>query len=303
MDEDRTRTLVVTVDPGLIQQIRTALEGHGGPVRPCPTAEGATAELHEQTYGLAVVSTELPDVDGFEAARTFSAIDPGLQVVLLGEDRDGRGVEAAAAVGAAAFIQRPLKVVELRQRLREVMGAAWGPSPGKGTGSVHAESLVDPATGVFPADTGYEVSVLDDEESREPSATSTQDLPVVNIQAFDEHNPVSIPVGATVTAHGLEPVRVSKPPPSADDEALDGADPDPAAHAGSDEALDGADPDPANSQTPASPPDPVQDHVEQLLAPGGALAGLIDEAVQRAVARALAEQLPAALARLSGDSE
>ncbi len=281
MAEDRTRTLVVTVDPGLIQQIRTAVEGRGGAVRPCPTAEGATAELHEHTYGLAVLASELADADGFELARTLKAIDPALTVVLLGEDRDGKGIEAADAAGADAFIQRPFKVAELTQRLQEIMGDAWMASSGEApAASAHAESLVDPGTGVFPADTGYDVSVFDDEDSREPGHDSTQDLPVVNIQAFDEDNPVSVPVDGRVTAHGLTPIRVLATVSEASGESV-------ASQGTAEEA----------------PADPIQRQVEGLLAPGGALSHLIDEAVGRAVSKALAEQLPAVLARLAGDSE
>jgi len=282
MTTNRTRTLVVTLDPGLIQQVRTALEERGGAVSACPTGEGAEDEVGLRAYGLVVVSAELPDGDGFELTSRLKDVDDGISVMLIGDDRDGRSVERANDCGASGFLHRPVSTAELFQRFESVMGGTWFRVPAESdTISRHADSVVDPLSGVFPAETGYDFSVQDHDEGLAvedvgpPSPTGTQELPALAMEMFDEDNPVSIPVAADITAHGMAPI---------------------AAHDVSG-VLDTGDIGLKSAE------ELVDERIDVLLADGGALRTTIESVVQQALADALAQQLPAFLAQVKGGSE
>jgi DNA-binding NarL/FixJ family response regulator len=302
MDKDRTRTLVVTLDPGLIQQIRNSLEERGGAVSACPTAEGARDEVAQRSYGLVVVSAELPDSNGFELTTMLKAIDPGITVMVTGDDRDGRALEKSIDAGAAGFLLRPVATAELLQRFEDVMGLTWFEVESAASSSSidahgdsldpHAASLVDPRASMFMAGSEYDISVIDHDgvsvvgevldadllrhgRSDEANAADrTQELPPINIQAFDENNPVSIEVGADITAHGLRPVRSTGLEQASSSAGLADEDQD------ADDDLD--------------------QRIDAMLGPDGRITKAVEGAVERAVANALAEQLPAILARLAG---
>ena len=314
MEIARTRTLVVTLDATLIEQLRTALEERGGIVSACPTADGAVDEITNRTYGLAVISAELPDRDGFELTSLLKGLDPLLKIFIVGDDEDGLSIEKAVEAGAEGFMHRPVRVAELLARLQDAMGTTWFAFEEGGAESVgrNADSIVEPHASMFSEadDTGFGLSLhesdglealdtriasaaatggdssddlapaaptnvlADGEPNSEGSGDeSTQDLPALNIEEFDENNPVSVPVRPDVTAHGIAPVRAT---------------------------VLGPETGTFGTLTPAAA---IDERIDQMLGPQGKLTQAINDAVGDALAKALAEQLPGVLAALRGASE
>ncbi|MCO4770891.1 MAG: response regulator [Deltaproteobacteria bacterium] len=323
MEADRTRTLVVTLDPALIQQIRTALEERGGIVSACPTGDGALDEITQRTYGLVVVSAELPDQDGFELVGMLKALDPQIRVLLVGDDRDGRSIVKAVEAGAEGFLHRPVRAAELLARFQDAMGSTWFNLDPESAKSIvrNADSIVDPRTSIFGADTGFDLSVQEgddvgvvgdsdpDDDSADLAASSFSD----EVSSASESNgdeplpePVQRAVGGKV---GPGPsTGATQELPSLAIEEFDENHPV-SVPVGSEITAHGVAPVAAvlGPQTgeygTLKPAEAIERRIDKMLEPGGKLSQAIEDAVGNAVANALAEQLPAVLAALKGDSE
>lgn len=307
MNMDRPRTLVVTLDPGLIQLIRTALVAKDALVSACPSGEGAQDEVTQRSYGLVVVSADVSDGDGYDLTTRLKAADPGISVILVGEDRDGRAVQRAHDAGASGFLLQPVSATDLLQRVETVMGSKWFADSTEDRGESadrHAESIVKSKSGLSADESGYDISVLDHEEAavviepvvsaapvsapsseeqpterdddppaNRPAAIFTQELPALAVESFDENHPVSIAVGADITAHAITPVRYA----------------------------------PLRSTTrggdTVKPADAIDTRIDEMLRPEGKLSQAIAGAVERALADALAAQLPGLLAKLGGSDK
>jgi len=307
MKVDRTRTLVVILERALAQQVCNSLESQGASVAACTTLDDARDEVAENSYGLVIVSTQLGSSDGFEATVVLKSIDPGIHVLLVGQDPDGRAAHRAQASGGSGFILQPLAPGNLLERASVVMGRDWfAHRPMNATGSSGSTPAFEesPAGGEPTNETGYDVSVLDSVEmsvvtepvapgapvqgppsTRHPAdqeiapamderkASSTMELPALAVEPFDENHPVSIAVGADVTAHAITPVR------AAPFDLITG------------------------EQPPVSVSDPIGARIDDMLKPEGKLSKAIEGAVQQAIADALADQLPALLARFGGSDK
>ncbi len=301
-----TRTLVVSPDPGLVQQVRTALDTHGVKLTAASTAARAIALATEKDYALIIAAAELPDGSGYELSGSLKALEPSPVVLLVGGDRDGKAIARSHKAGADGFLHRPLRSAELIGRLRDLMGATWFAGGGEetsdfvpGVTGVGPTSMIDPGTGVFPSEeSGYSVDVLDDSLDGADGASlglagNTEELPALAIEQFDEQHPVSVPVSADVTAHGLSPVkdrpRTVTPPEGTAPVAALGPD-------------TGKNP-PVRSPHAVATEASLDARISELMAPGGALSVRIEETVATAVSKALAEALPAIVAVLDAREE
>ena len=195
------QALVVTLDAAVIQQVRAALEPRSITVIAAATGAGARDDVKARSISLAVVGIDVPDCDAFDLVTDLKADQPTLSVFLVGKDTDGRAADRAHASGAAAFIEAPVTSTRLVSAVEDRLGGDWLDAVGAG-------SLVEPSTGVFDTETGFDLSVTEEDGV---AAESTQDLPSLAVEAFDEDNPVSIPVGADVTAHALKVLTSSGP--------------------------------------------------------------------------------------------
>lgn len=293
-----TRTLVVSPDPGLVHQVRQALDSQGVALTSVSTAASAVALVAEKPHALVIAAAELPDGSGYELAKTLKTMDDAPVVLLVGGDRDGKAITRSHGAGADGFLHRPLRAAELLGRLRDLLGEEWFEESDDadcagdlvGVTGVGPHSMVDPMTGLFlDEDTGYSLHVIDDGDSAgEGAANNTEELPALAFEQFDEEHPVSIPVSADVTAHGMSPVRdrpnVLTPSEGSAPVAALGPDTDnhPPVRA------------PHTIATEAS----VDARIQQLMEPGGALSSRIEEAVASAVSKALADVLPTVIASL-----
>ncbi len=301
-----TRTLVVSPDPGLVQQVRSALDSQGVSVVSADSAATAVALVATRHHALVIAAAELPDGSGYELARRLKVLPDAPVVLLVGGDRDGKAIARSHNAGADGFLHRPLRSAELLGRLRDLLGEAWFElafesdsdelSDMVGVTGVGPHSMVDPLTGVFvEADTGFSLQVIDDGDSMDGAPFQTEELPALAFEQFDEDHPVSVPVSADVTAHGMRavpeheqpdrPAPVGRPAPTASA---------PVAALGPDT---GGHPPVKAGQSVATEAS-VDARIEALMKPGGALSSRIEEAVAAAVSKALADVIPAVIAGL-----
>lgn len=153
------RTLVVSPDPGLVNQVRGAIQVLGGRVATSPTGETALAAALRGGVELVIAAVELPGMDGFELCRRLRELDAPPTTVLVYSGGDHHVASLAGESGADATIRRPFQGNQLAARLAELVGmdffkseALAGMRPiAASDPDLHpaAASLVDPASGVF----------------------------------------------------------------------------------------------------------------------------------------------------------
>jgi len=326
------RTLIVSPDPGLVQQTRGVLEARGVDVHSVATSQSARDAARSQPPDLVIAEVDLPGGSGYELCRFLKATNSPPKVMLLYTAGEGSAERNVAECGADASVRRPFLTSQLLEQLVPMVGPAFFgiqsvsgdsmPSTSLDPEDRNPASIIDPGTGIFSdgvsvLGTGdYDALNTGDVQALDPRRPQTQELPPLNIEPFDEENPVSVPVSASATAHAV-PV-VSQATPSVDVEIEDDGDSLDADTSDGDSV-----PDPFSTaqvaalgrSTGESAPvgddaarvrEAVDAHIDQLLEPGGRLATLLEDTVSRAVTDALAQAIPAATeaaARLLGRTE
>ncbi len=84
------------------------------------TAEAALESLPKDQAEVVLMDINLPGINGVECVRRLRQIIPGLQVVMLTVYEDTENIFNALAAGAAGYLLKRTKSVELLEAIREV---------------------------------------------------------------------------------------------------------------------------------------------------------------------------------------
>jgi len=115
-------TLVVSPDPGLVNQVRGAVDSAGMQVENVPTAEHALEWLGETTPPLVIAEVDLPGFTGYELCRQVKeGGGPPFPFLLVHREGDVRAQEECAAAGADASIGRPFQSQQLEDIVRDLV--------------------------------------------------------------------------------------------------------------------------------------------------------------------------------------
>jgi diguanylate cyclase (GGDEF)-like protein len=107
------RALVVDDDPGLLELVRTVLEGAGVDVTEATTARAARMVVAQCDPDVVVLDIGLPDEDGLMLCSELKTTLPALPVIVL-TGREASSAEGAASLaGANAFLRKPFGPLEL----------------------------------------------------------------------------------------------------------------------------------------------------------------------------------------------
>lgn len=263
------RGLVVSPDPGFVNQAMGALRREGARVTSVSSAEEALGIVVAQGARVVVAEAELPGASGYQLCRDLKELEDAPLVVLVHLGSDTRAGRRASDAGADETLRRPFAASHLVARVRALTDPSFFLATGEHERPAmedrSAMSLVDPATGLFrQADGDPEASAWADSVVSEVVVVveggNTQELPAVAMEPFDENNPVSVPVDANTTAH-FRPVTGEAP-----------------------------------GVTESDVRRMVAQGLEEFASPGGALSQAVTHSVQSAVAEALKSVLPAVAA-------
>jgi CheY-like chemotaxis protein len=287
--------LVVSPDPGLVQQIRSVLEERGFLVSAASNPSEARALAEFRRPSILAIQVELGDMSGGDLARQLRQGGKEIPTILI----RSAGSRASVPIEfAGRVLDRPFPTVALA-----VLVDAVAPSRTGGTTSSSSlgsadlsltggESILGPMGGVggdsdvvivvedAPSLATGAVNALDSDDGAVP--LGTQELPAVAVESFDEQHAVVVPVTGHITAHDVS--AISMPADPLQPITARNVEPMPA---GLSERSPTVDP----MQVEAL----VDIRMQELLQPGGA----VQRSVERAVAAALEEALPRLAAEMA----
>ncbi len=121
--EPRRKVLIVDDDPDLGELLRDAL-------RESYDVEVAVSALEAATRApvfapdLLLVDVRLPDVNGLELCRRLRSLLPALKAPILAMSAYGSEIDPAEIrrSGAAGFLPKPLRMADLKNRIRAMVG-------------------------------------------------------------------------------------------------------------------------------------------------------------------------------------
>jgi CheY-like chemotaxis protein len=118
---DAIRVLVVEDEPILCEQLRAILSIDGHAVRVCPGGPAGLEALETGDYDLVITDLGMPDVDGWEIARTAKARRPETRAALVtgwaGEVSDRSDLQDR---GVDCVISKPYRIQTIRDAVGEV---------------------------------------------------------------------------------------------------------------------------------------------------------------------------------------
>ncbi|MBU0513265.1 MAG: response regulator [Proteobacteria bacterium] len=79
----------------------------------------AIKALHRHSPGLMVLDLRLPDIDGVELLRRVKENHPRIQVIILTGHGTKEDYQECLALGAHAFLHKPVNISELTELLSE----------------------------------------------------------------------------------------------------------------------------------------------------------------------------------------
>jgi DNA-binding response OmpR family regulator len=124
--------LVVDDDAQVRQAIRWALEDEGLAVVTAADGREALGLAVERLPDLLVLDLTLPEMNGYEVARSLRAKHPQ-PIPILVITADGLASMKAGRVGAYAYLRKPFRVEDLLEAVRTGLTGGQLPSPPQGT--------------------------------------------------------------------------------------------------------------------------------------------------------------------------
>ncbi|MDY0390031.1 MAG: response regulator [Desulfobulbus oligotrophicus] len=116
------KVLLVDDEKEFLETLSNRLELRGLKVSAVTSGEQAVIEAKEQEYDAIVVDLSMPGIDGLETLRRIKADNPGAEIIMLtGHGSIKSGVEAMK-LGAADFLQKPVELSELLEKIGEAKG-------------------------------------------------------------------------------------------------------------------------------------------------------------------------------------
>lgn len=86
------------------------------------TPNDAIAMLSEQSYDIAVLDVQMPEMNGFELKERMEAISPALKFIFMtGHGSEECYHEGCSQTGEAYYLVKPVEIDSLIEKLNQVM--------------------------------------------------------------------------------------------------------------------------------------------------------------------------------------
>ena len=118
------RILVVEDDPKLNQLVCTYLGDCGFEMKGCLNANAAYDELYGSLYDLIISDIMMPEVDGFEFARTVRQVNRHIPILFMSARDDLPAKQKGFQLGIDDYMVKPIELDELLLRVRALLRRA-----------------------------------------------------------------------------------------------------------------------------------------------------------------------------------
>ena len=116
--------LVLEYDPKLNQIVCNYLNDSGFEAKGCLTAAGAYDEMYNSLYDLIISDIMMPEVDGFEFARTVRQVNRHIPILFMSAKDDLPSKQKGFQLGIDDYMVKPVDLDELLLRVRALLRRA-----------------------------------------------------------------------------------------------------------------------------------------------------------------------------------
>ena len=116
--------LVVEDDIKLNQIVCTYLNDNGFNAKGCLDAGKAYDEMYNNLYGLVISDIMMPEIDGFEFAKTVRQVDSMVPILFMSARDDLPSKKKGFQIGIDDYMVKPIELDELLMRVRALLRRA-----------------------------------------------------------------------------------------------------------------------------------------------------------------------------------
>ena len=113
--------LVVEDDDKLNKIVCTYLNDSGFEAKGCLNARDAYDEMYSQLYDLIISDIMMPEIDGFEFARTVRKVNERIPILFMSAKDDLPSKQRGFRLGIDDYMVKPFGVLELSARIRSLL--------------------------------------------------------------------------------------------------------------------------------------------------------------------------------------
>ena len=116
--------LVVEDDEKLNRIVCTYLNDSGFQAKGCPGAQEAYEEMYNQLYDLIISDIMMPDIDGFEFAKTVRELNENIPILFMTARDDFASKQRGYRIGIDDYMVKPIDLDELFLRIGALLRRA-----------------------------------------------------------------------------------------------------------------------------------------------------------------------------------
>ena len=146
--------LVVDDDAALNKTVCTYLNDCGFETQGVPDAQSAFEEMYNSLYDLIVSDIMMPQMDGFEFARTVRQVNKHIPILFMSAKDDLPSKQKGFQLGIDDYMVKPVELAELEMRVRALLRRGRRRDPCGGAGVQYpVQAAVLPQKDLYPCPT------------------------------------------------------------------------------------------------------------------------------------------------------
>lgn len=118
-EELKAKVLLVDDEEDFLATLAERLETRGLKVSTASNGENALASIEAEVYDLVVLDLAMPGLDGLETLKRIKARQPDAEIIMLSGQGSIRTSIEAMKLGACDFLQKPVDIGELMNKISE----------------------------------------------------------------------------------------------------------------------------------------------------------------------------------------
>ena len=118
--DSRTKILVVDDEPTICSMMNVFLTQIGYEVRTVNSGNDAITAFDEDPPEMVLLDISMPDMRGIDVLQLMKHRRAGCGIIMLSAYGDDQTIQEALDMGAYCYIQKPMELMDLKQRLEEL---------------------------------------------------------------------------------------------------------------------------------------------------------------------------------------